>query len=149
VTEPLPWPINPKIRRWLDRGDGVEALLGEGEYFVLDPGWGGHDVVLVVNQLFNWAELASRSEAAGSVLTEAVKQLVDKGDLSGAVTLIWAYVVIGDDRGLTLPIDASLLEASLDQAGVARLENLSEEFIWMVKGRLGALHRKHASAPST
>ena len=145
----MPWPRNPRIQRWLERGNATEALLGRGGYFVRDHDWvTEHDRILVANQLLLWAYPDHTAEAADA-LNGAVKTLVDEGNLHEVVDLIWSYVLVAEDDHRPLPIDRTLFDSALDRAGMAHLERTPEAHVHKVKQRLLALSADGDERPSS
>jgi hypothetical protein len=130
--------VNAQIRRWLDAGCAVEAILGESAYRVPSSLYAGeHDLILVLNQLFTWAEDEERAQDAAGAIEAAVSQTSEHGDLAMAYDIVWCYFLISDDRGTRLPLDRRSLLASL--AAVEHPADVSAEHVTSVLDRVHQL----------
>lgn len=134
----MPWPINPRIRRWLDEGKAIDVLLGRGEFFVREQGYGDHDRILATNQLLMWA-FPDHVDDAAQAVNAVVTRLLDAAELDELVDVIWSYVLVAEDEGRSLPVDRPLLDLALDRAGMAHLEQRPEAYVYEVRQRLDAL----------
>jgi hypothetical protein len=82
------WPSNPQVRAWLDAGHGVEALLGEPPYVLLDRHWGVHDTPLVMREIgYRVADGADPTEATRWLRT-ALERLASEGRLTDALRFV-------------------------------------------------------------
>ena len=122
--------INRQIRRWLESGETVPALLGRVAFFLPSPTYGDHDRGLLLSQLLIWAEEGHLTDAA-QAFEDAVTQSLLEGADADALDLMWSYVLVSRNRGTALPLSTGFLEAGLAHvrargrlAGSKRIEEL-------------------------
>jgi hypothetical protein len=70
---------NPRTRRWLDSGNGVDAIVGNGDYFIPSPAYGDGDPILVMGQLLTWV-----AEGHADVAVETFEMAVTSGLARGS-----------------------------------------------------------------
>lgn len=108
-----PWPRNQRIWRWFDSDRIVPALLGKGDYFIPSHQWGDHDLILVIGQLMDWVDEHDKAESAADALRKAVTTHVEANDAAAASLMVWAVVILEEDKDRVAPASAQELAALL------------------------------------
>lgn len=92
-----------------------------------------HDQLYALDQLFEWARQSRRWHDGGRGLEGVVSGMLESGDRQRAVETIWAYIVVTDDSGDSLPLDLSRIVVSLTGPGPWAPESpyLGEVLTWL------------------
>jgi hypothetical protein len=104
---------NPTIREWLEGGHMREALEGQGEYFLADPTYRQcHNVLLVVQEILDWAQDTRLVSECGREFTVAVNAIAVANPVRALDTLL-AYAIASRDVKTRLPVDFNLVDKTL------------------------------------
>jgi hypothetical protein len=108
--------MNPMIQAWFDDRKAVEALLGEGEFFIGGTTYRAtHDRLLVIRQLLLWAVEHDGWNQAAVALDEAIARLVEEQSVREAFDLVWCYLLVRRDMNEELPLVLSAVARVLNQ----------------------------------
>ena len=106
--------LNERVVHWLESGEMRQALLGEGNFFLLDhTSRDKHDVVLVMYVLICWAHKVKRVKAVGDELSTVLLQLCDVNPKACADILL-TYAIVSRGIHKQLPVDFSLVFHNLE-----------------------------------
>lgn len=106
--------LNERVVHWLESGEMRQALLGEGEYFLLDhTSRDKHDIILVMYVLICWAHIVKRVKAVGDELTTVLLQLCDVNPKTCADILL-TYTIVSQGIHKQLSGNFSLVFHNLD-----------------------------------
>ena len=107
--------MNQRIKFWFENGKVVEALCGDGDYFIPDHTYRDqHADLLVVGQLLEWAAQGHAEQAAKGFEATVIK-LFKEERFQAALGLLLCYGIIKKDSGKSLAIDESNLESLAEQ----------------------------------
>jgi hypothetical protein len=105
--------INERIQNWFDKGQIKNALLGDGEYKIIDHTFSNeHDRILVINQLIYWLE-NNKVKAKQINLTNIVVSLI-KNHFEDALDILFCYHLINKKNPVT--IDCEVIKVELKKA---------------------------------
>jgi hypothetical protein len=108
--------MNTQFQTWFAQGKAVEALCGQGDYFMPDVTYrDDHDCGLAVGELLAWARQGHREDAATAFET-ALAKLSDTGYFENALRLLRSYSVLQKEMQASLPINEDILAAVLKPA---------------------------------
>ena len=106
--------MNQRIANWFDKGEIVEALEGNDQYFIPDHTYRDeHDLLLIIITLIQWAEKRNRKELAAGKLFEVFTNAIGQHNLSKSLSLIHAYMLVVQDLNKELPINQKEVQAML------------------------------------
>jgi len=97
--------LNSTIVSWLDAGKLREALVGEGEFFLMDhTNRDSHDIMCVCYVLIRWA---SQSEKLQAIAQEFERILLELcvSDPEKVLDILLAYTIAARDARTALPCD--------------------------------------------
>jgi hypothetical protein len=105
--------IDPQLRRWFDQDQIVEALIGDGDFFVGGHMYQVHNRLLVIRQLLYWAADEDAWDRGASDFQAAVESLVNTQQATDAYDLVQCYFIVRRSVGKELPLDLERLHSVL------------------------------------
>lgn len=95
---------NERIQGWFETDELKEAFLGDGKYRIPDVTYRDkHDRILVMSQLFRWAQ-KSNTKNATQKLENALKDLLPD-HFSEAIDVILCYFIIKQNENTSVNVD--------------------------------------------
>lgn len=106
--------VNPHLWALFDRGFVIQALQGQGEFFLPSVTYREqHDEALVLRQLVLWADDREKWPVAQAAVEGALREAAEANDLQKVVGLAWAALLVGDDVHEVLLTDEAVQLAGL------------------------------------
>src|SRR5690554_3804502 len=85
--------MNSQLFNWFDQGKIKEVLLGEEKFFIPNNTYrDNHDSLLVIYQLFEWADSEEKKNIVNREFYEAV-DTISKKDIKEGFRLILSYCI--------------------------------------------------------
>lgn len=101
--------LNEKIVSWFESGRFREALLGQNEFFIPDPGSrDNHDYVLVTYVLINWVDQTGRSEEICRKLENVLVDIASSSPIE-LLDILLAYAINARDLKKRSFFDTSII----------------------------------------
>jgi hypothetical protein len=97
--------INRRLWTAFERRLAVEALIGDGDFFVPNVTYREHhNRPLALRQLAIWAQERSASATAEKAIVQAVRQLIRQARFEDAIDLVWSLIILWRANDVKLPI---------------------------------------------
>lgn len=129
---------NPRIRRWFEDDRIAESILGDGSMFIPDiDDSTQHDRILVLGQLFDWAEGDAKGSQARAGIKEAIARSLARHEVGDALDIAWCLLILADLDESEAPVDWGVLESSL-VAEVAKDGRIDQGWASTVLDRLAS-----------
>lgn len=95
---------NERIKRWFEDGQVREAFLGEGKFRIPDVTYRDtHDRILVMTQLFKWAQ-QSNSKEVTKKFTNTIRDFL-LYHFAEAIDVILCYFIVKQDGYTLVDVD--------------------------------------------
>jgi hypothetical protein len=128
----------PQLWARFDGGLAVQALQGQGEFFIAGVTWRDqHDNLVVLRQLVLWADDRERWPTALDAVEASLRQAVEADDFQSVLGRAWAALLVGDDTHESLLSDAAARLAR-DAATLSGYPPETQAIAEAVQERLGA-----------
>lgn len=103
---------NPRLWRLFDEGMAQKALIGKGTFFIPAVTFRDrHDRLLVLHQLGLWAKARGAHTIAEAAFVGACEDLLEVGDIEGALDVIWSAMLLRKEYKVPAPIPTGRLHA--------------------------------------
>lgn len=97
--------MNVRIAKWLDEGNLLDLLNGNGEYRIDDPDYyGKQDVMLITRTLIEWSISRNSSIQAARLLESSILEILGC-DPVAAADIMLSYAINAQDMKTSIGID--------------------------------------------
>ena len=108
--------MNTQFQSWFSQGKAIEALCGQGDYFVAGITWRDeHDFILALGELLDWARKGHQEDAA-MAFQSAIERLLSANQLKAALRLLRSYAILREETSDTMAFDQYQLATCIGRA---------------------------------
>lgn len=108
--------INHRLWSAFERRLAVEALIGDGDFFVPNATYREyHNRPLALRQLVLWAQERDAFGIAEEAIIQAVREFLSRSRLEDAIDLLWSLLVVGRASDIQMPISFESFRALAEE----------------------------------